>query len=118
MNLQECRRLNHYRKTRKRLNITQADVAKVIGKTPQYVSALERGLNELSYNDAYLISRYFGMSPDALFLNDAYERISKEKELWKQLDEENLHRKREEFEKMFQKHSKSAIEEKDLSQIK
>ena len=50
------------------------------------------------------------MSPDALFLNDAYERISKEKELWKQLDEENLHRKREEFEKMFQKHSKSSIE--------
>lgn len=54
---------------------TQAELAKELLVTPQYYSALERGLNELTYYDAYLIARKLGMPPDALFMEDAIERL-------------------------------------------
>lgn len=107
MGLQECRRLLNLKKERERLNITQADLGRVLNVTPQYISALERGLNELTYYDAYLLSKYLGVTPDVLFLTDAKERENNEKEYWKQQDNHILEKRREEFEERFREMNKS-----------
>lgn len=78
MNSKERHPLKTLKQVRESLGITQADLAKELLVTPQYISALERGINELTYYDAYLIARRLGMPPDALFMNDAIERYRNE----------------------------------------
>lgn len=102
----KLRRLNNLRVMRERLGVTQADLAKELKVTPQYMSALERGLNELTYYDAYLIARYLGMTPDALFLNDSIERTKLEKNYIKQRDDELLQKRKEENERIFEELNK------------
>lgn len=70
--------LNKLKSIREQRGITQAELAKELLVTPQYYSALERGLNELTYYDAYLIARKLGMPPDSLFMEDAIERLKGE----------------------------------------
>lgn len=102
----KLRRLNNLRVMRDRLGVTQADLAKELNITPQYMSALERGLNELTYYDACLIARYLGMTPDSLFLNDSIERVKLEKVYIKQRDDELLQKRKKENERMFEELNK------------
>lgn len=73
--------LTELKRIREQRGITQAELAKELLVTPQYYSALERGLNELTYYDAYLIARKLGMPPDALFMKDAVERLREEQKI-------------------------------------
>lgn len=92
-------KLSELKKTRELLDCTQLELANVLGVSPQYVSALERGLNELTYYDAYLLSKHLGKTPDELFFKDAKNREFQEKELCKLEDAKNLEKRKEEFTK-------------------
>lgn len=62
--------LRKLRKIRTDRSITQKEIADKIGCTFQYYSQVERGVNNLSFEMAFKIANYFGMTPDELFLDD------------------------------------------------
>lgn len=96
-------KLTELKKIRELFDCTQLELANVLGVSPQYISALERGLNELTYYDAYLLSKHLGKTPDELFFNDAKNREIQERKLWKEEDAKNLEKKKEEYEKRLTK---------------
>lgn len=77
--------LKKMRTLRKQLDIRQSDLANYIGCTPQFISAIEREENVLSYEMARKIARYMDTTPDNLFLEDFRQR---ERERKRQLEEE------------------------------
>lgn len=95
------------KKERERQHVTQAELARVLGVTPQYISALERGLNELTYYDAYIIAKYLKVHPDDIFLEDAKQRKQQEIELWEQKDKERMAERKKIFDEMLQQQKKS-----------
>lgn len=106
MGCNKSRMLSQLRKERKRLGITQVELSEILGVTPQYISALERGLNELTYYDAYKIARYMGQLPDSLFLDDAKERRNQEIQAWEEMDKQRLEKRKEDFERSWMESSK------------
>lgn len=58
------------RKVRTDRHITQKEISISLGCTPQFYSQVERGVNNLSYEMAYKLAIYFGMTPDELFYED------------------------------------------------
>lgn len=55
------------RKTRLKHNLTQEDVAYILGCTTQFYSQIERGINVLSYDYAVRLALMFQTTPDELF---------------------------------------------------
>lgn len=72
------------RKLRQRLNVTQAEIASFVGCTPQFISAVEREENVLSYDMARKISQYLGTEPDKLFLDEFKEKERQKRRIEKQ----------------------------------
>lgn len=66
--------LEKMRALREQLDIRQRDLADYIGCTPQFISAIEREENVLSYEMARKIARYMDTTPDNLFLEDFRKR--------------------------------------------
>lgn len=58
------------RRYRRQLGLSQAELGKKVGRTKQWVSELERGHINISYDMARALANVFGRTPDALFLPD------------------------------------------------
>lgn len=63
-------RLKNLRKIRKKYRVTQKRVAEYLDISTQFYSQLERGVNELSYYNAFKIAKFFDTTPDELFKED------------------------------------------------
>lgn len=63
-------KLTALKKLREERGITQKEIAEACNVTPQYISTLERGINELDYSLALEIAQFLNATPDALFLED------------------------------------------------
>lgn len=53
-----------FRKVRRGLDLTQEQVGNMIGRSRQWVSAIERGQIEINYDDAVLLAKAYGGTPD------------------------------------------------------
>ena len=58
--------------------LTQEELAEIIGVTPNYLSAVERGINLLSYEKLVSAINYIGCSADDIFC-DVVEHSTKSK---------------------------------------
>jgi putative transcriptional regulator len=56
------------RQHRERLGFSQSELGSRVGRTKQWVSELERGNINISYEMARALASVFGQTPDALFL--------------------------------------------------
>lgn len=55
---------------RKQKGISQDEIAKYLGVSKPFYSQLENRKKRLSYKNAFLISKYLGMKPDDIFLEE------------------------------------------------
>ena len=59
-------------------DLTQSDVAKVLGTTDQYYSTYEAGKRELPFSRAIILARFYGVSLDYIAgITDKPEKINK-----------------------------------------
>lgn len=61
--------IDFVRKLRKRHNLTQQDIATIIGTTQQFVANVEKSTHPTKYNNIHvnLIAAHFGISPKDFF---------------------------------------------------
>lgn len=62
--LKECREERH---------LTQANIAEFLNCSNNHISMIERGERNLNYENARLLSKYFGVPADYLLCIDSYE---------------------------------------------
>ena len=76
--------LENLRRTRIEKGLSQADFAKILNKTKQYVYLLEKGLTPLKMEDYFLICKALRISPRELiegdFVNEEYNTTTKQLE--------------------------------------
>lgn len=68
--------LRKLRKTRLKCRVKQKTVANFLGVSTQFYSQIERGVNNLSFENAYKLAYYFQTTTDDLFKED-FERADK-----------------------------------------
>lgn len=69
--------LYELRRLRKSRKLTQKDIAKMLGISPQLYSFIEREKVRLTYDRAIQIANIFGTTPDQIFLSDLSNAIRK-----------------------------------------
>lgn len=59
--------INQLRDLRKNKFLSCAEVGRLMKKTPENIAQYEKSLKELSFNDAYILSRIYGITLDELY---------------------------------------------------
>lgn len=59
--------INQLRDLRKNKFLSCADVGRLMKKTPENIGQYERGQKEITLNDAYVLSRIYGITLDKLY---------------------------------------------------
>ena len=77
---------NNIKNIRKNADLTQEEFSEKLGVTPQFLSAVERGLSGISINTAINICKIVNCSPAVLFKNIINYEIKDISNLYEQLD--------------------------------
>lgn len=72
--------LKKLKRLRTSMHIPQKKLAKELNCSIQFYSQLERGINTLSYENAWVLANYFSVTPDDLFLQDTKTYYRKRKD--------------------------------------